>query len=161
MIQAQKETYISFKDACIMHAYILWACMRNAYSNDKILDPNQLFILWKLITESSRDSRCAVSFPLRIGHWQLKERECSKPWGTSRKPTTKMVIATFENEAHSLFTDPPWMKVFKTTYDSLYDHLMKVPMKDWMLEIFGSNIIVPRCCSHYRSWEWEWGWPQR
>ena len=37
-----------------------------------------------------------------------------------------MVIATFENEAHGLFSDPPWMKVFKTTYDSLYDHLIKV-----------------------------------
>ena len=38
----------------------------------------------------------------------------------------KMVIATLENEAHGLFSDPPWMKVFKTTYDSLYDHLIKV-----------------------------------
>jgi len=44
-----------------------------------------------------------------------------------------MVIATLEKEAHGLFTDPPWMKVFKTTYDSLYDHLMKVLLTISML----------------------------
>jgi len=55
-----------------------------------------------------------------------------------------MVIATFENEAHGLFSDPPWMKVFKTTYDSLYDHLIKVLLS---ISILGMGVRLASALS--------------
>ena len=66
------------------------------------------------------------------------DKNCSKLFLPSplKWYNNAMVIATLENEAHGLFSDPPWMKVFKTTYDSLYDHLIKV---NWF--IAGSKYI--------------------
>ena len=36
------------------------------------------------------------------------------------------MAATLENAAKNLLSDPPWMRVFKNTYDSIEDQLNKV-----------------------------------
>ena len=36
------------------------------------------------------------------------------------------MTATLENAAKNLLSDPPWMRVFKNTYDSIEDQLNKV-----------------------------------
>ena len=36
------------------------------------------------------------------------------------------MTATLENAARNLLSDPPWMRVFKNTYDSIEDQLNKV-----------------------------------
>ena len=48
----------------------------------------------------------------------------------ARKPllhyTRSTMTATLENAAKNLLSDPPWMRVFKNTYDSIEDQLNKV-----------------------------------
>ena len=45
------------------------------------------------------------------------------------------MTATLENAAKNLLSDPPWMRVFKNTYDSIEDQLNKVDTVEDLVSI--------------------------
>ena len=57
------------------------------------------------------------------------------------------MTATLENAAKNLLSDPPWMRVFKNTYDSIEDQLNKVDTVEDLVSIvncffFGMRIVL-------------------
>ena len=59
---------------------------------------------------------------------KIWQRTCHKDtFQVLRLPYDSVTMtATLENAARNLLSDPPWMRVFKNTYDSIEDQLNKV-----------------------------------
>ena len=96
-------------------------------------------------------------------------RILDKNW-QSRAPSpdeSTTMTATLENAAKNLLSDPPWMRVFKNTYDSIEDQLNKVDPRKALpvesLSLFHTRIFIlpiSSCWPSPRS-GWEWDSPQR
>ena len=96
-------------------------------------------------------------------------RILDKNW-QSRAPSpdeSTTMTATLENAAKNLLSDPPWMRVFKNTYDSIEDQLNKVDPRKALpvesLSLFYTRIfILPiSFCWPSPPSGWEWDSPQR
>ena len=68
------------------------------------------------------------------------------------------MAATLENAAKNLLSDPPWMRVFKNTYDSIEDQLNKVDerLQKIKQDLVGINLVGPcksqLCISDQNTW---------
>ena len=52
------------------------------------------------------------------------------------------MTATLENAAKNLLSDPPWMRVFKNTYDSIEDQLNKVDTVEDLVSIENCSFSI-------------------